>query len=284
MGQEWQIFNLSKGIILPSLGDGSKYMEKYYSIYALIFLLQDEYKGDKIIMIGEYDEESKQYTDEFLSVYGLSYEGDESLVYLKYEDILPKAAYKEVVWTQRLKNIMDPFHRIQEILNDKKEVDKNDYLMTSAKKVLLKDMPTDDVYIFIDHTKKEYVKFDEEFFKGFYVEGYDDERIPQQMTLPILNPIVKNVVEGLIAHRNRHSDCLRGWTGRFAGDSLGFMKEQDFIQIQEYTNIYEELVRMDYQFETHTGQTMEEINGKQGWIMYEDKVCYDPSIDSTFEE
>ncbi len=278
MGQQYEIVNLSSGIVLPSLGDGSKYMEKYYSIYALIFLLQDEYKGDKIIMVGEYDEESKQYTQEFLSVYGLSYDGDESLVYLKYEDILPKAAYKEVVWTQRLKNIMDPFHRIQEILNDKKEVDKNDYLMTSTKKVLLNKTETDDIYVFINHTKKEYVKFDEEFFKGFYIEGYDDERIPLRFTLPILDPISKNVVEGLIAHRNFHSDCLRGWSGRFAGDSLGFMKESEFTEIDQYKNIYSELVREDYEFETHTGQTMDDVNGKVGWIMYEDKICYDKSF------
>ncbi len=277
MGQEWQIFNLSKGIVIPSLGDGSKYMEKYYSIYSLIFLLQDEYKGDKIIMIGEYDEESKQYTQEFLSVYGLSYDGDESLVYLKYEDILPKAAYKEVVWTQRLKNIMDPFHRIQEILNDKKEVDKNDYLMTSTKKVLLNKTETDDIYVFINHTKKEYVKFDEEFFKGFYIEGYDDEKIPLRFTLPILDPISKNIISSLISHKSRHADCERGFTGLFAGDSLGFMKESEFTEIDQYKNIYSELVREDYEFETH-GQKIQDLVGKKSWIMYEDKICYDESF------
>ncbi len=275
MGQEWQIFNLSKGITLPSLCDGSKFMEKYYSIYALIFLLQNDWRGDKIIMIGEYDEESKQYTDEFLSVYGLSYDGDESLVCLKYEDILPKAAYEEVVWTQRLKNIRDPFHRIQEILNDKKEVDKNDYLMTSTKKVLLKDMPTDDVYVFVNHTKKEYVKFDEEFFQGFYTTDYrNDMRKRIYMTLPKVNDIVKNIILTLISHKNPHSDLPRFFSGRFAGDSLEFMKESDFFLIQsQYTNIYHELSREDHYFQTY--QKLEDVVGKKGWIMCSDHIQYD---------
>lgn len=275
MGQEWILLNLSKGIILPSLGDGSKYMEKYYSIYALIFLLQNEWKGDKVIMLGEYDEESKQYTNEFLSVYGLSYEGEDNLVYLKYEDILPKASYKEVIWTKKMKNMMDPFHRIQEILDGKKDDDKNDYLMTSTKKVLLKDIPTDNIYIFVNYTKKEYVKFDKEFFQGFYTTNYDDERIPLRSTLPIFNGIQKNIIQALISHKNYHSDCERGYTGRFCGDSLGFIKETEFTQIHEYKNIYEDLIRMDYVFETHTGQTMEEVNGKRGFIMYEYHIHYD---------
>lgn len=284
MGQEWQLYNLSKGIIIPSLGDGSKYMEKYYSIYALIFLLQDEMKGDKVIMLGEYDMESKQYTDEFLSVYGLSYQGEDNLIYLKYEDILPKACYKEVIWTKKMKNMMDPFHRIQKILDSKKDDDKNDYLMTSTKNVLLIDIPTDDVYIFIDHTRREYVKFDEEFFQGFYTtDSSNDMRKRIYMTLPILNPIVKNIVEGLIAHRNKHSDVERGWNGRFAGDSLGFMKESEFSMISEYKNIYEELVRMDYDFETY--ENMEKVLGKPGWIFYHDEIGYDKDfIESDVEE
>lgn len=264
--------------------DGSKYMEKGVSIDALIFLLLDEWKGDKIIMIGDYNEESKKYTQEFLSAYGLSYDGEDNLYFLWSEGYLPKNAYEKVLWTKKMNDISDPFFIISKILDKEKDKDNSDYFMTSTKKVRLEKIKTDDIYIFVNYTKKEYVKFDEDFFQGFYTTNHDDLRKRIYMTLPILNPIVKNIVEGLIAHRNKHSDVERGWSGRFAGDSLGFTKESEFSMISEYTNIYEELVRMDYDFETH-GQKLEEINGKRGWIMYEDHIHYDKDfIESDVEE
>ncbi len=273
MTQYYQLFNLSKGLVMP-IKDGSKYIEKSISIDALIFLLQEEWKGDKIIMIGDYNEESKQYTQEFLSVYGLSYEGEDNLYTLWSDGYLPKNAYEEVLWTKKMKEFSDPFTMISKILDKEKDKDQSDYFMTTKKKVRLEKMKTDDIYVFVNHTKKEYVKFDEEFFQGFYTTDYsNDMRKRIYMTIPYLCPVVRNIVEGLIAHKNKHSDYKRVWSGRFSGDSLSFMKESHFSMISDYTNIYHELSREDYYFQTF--EKLEDVIGKKGWIMCSDHIQYD---------
>lgn len=284
MGQFWQIFNLTKGVVMP-INDGQKYMEKGLSIYALVLLLQDDWQGDKIVMLGDYDEDSQQYTDQFLSVYKMKYEGSKNLFDLWYRGYLPQKAYNRCITTKFQQKYLDPIPRYH--VEDEDPFDyfiisqKNTMFGYTTKKEKIIRTETVEIYAFVNHTKQEYVKFDEAFFRGFHTcSFYDDEDGDKdyalmKMTLPILNPLVKNVVQGLIAHAGeQNADCQRGWSGKFAGDCLAFMKESTLPA--GYRNILEDLVKKDYIFATH--EDLATINGKAGWIMYED-IFYYPDLE-----
>ena len=99
MGQYWKIFNLTQGVVL-FVHDGSKYCEKSLEIDVLLYLLQDEWKNNKIVMIGDYDETEKsvEFTREFLSNYDLQLTTNDilmnNLYNLHFKGFLPKRAYE----------------------------------------------------------------------------------------------------------------------------------------------------------------------------------------------
>lgn len=228
MGQYWEIFNISKGKVM-FVHDGSKYDEKSISIDVLLYLLQDEWKNDKIVMIGDYDEtpQCAEFTCEFLKTYGLSVidhtdHFTNNLYLLESEGFLPKQAYPSHL---SFENIFGNF-----VLEQKK----TDHFILNKRNpediVLYSPLPTEDDYIFVDHTTKEYVLFNQRFFEHFY---HTKMKKPLKMTLIRYNHLVQDIVLGLITNNSEYIDELK-WHGRFAGHQLSFEK---LTELDSYQNI-----------------------------------------------
>ncbi len=266
MSQYWEIFNLSYGKVIP-VHDGSKYKEKCISIDVLLHLLQTEWKRSKIVMIGDKDNTGKceEYTKEFLSVYNLEYvenrniDIENNLQVLDSEGILPKKAYITHFGCSYLD--MELMAQIELFLLSKgKEIDmfKNIFFLQNKFKKIDDDnliyyhpMITNDIYYFIDHTSKEYVKFHPGLFHGFY-----DKRRKRMVPMTVIryNPIVINIVLGLITNQNEYK---YEWNGRFAGHVLSFEREAncgEFLSSAGFTDItpllekYKSTILEDYNF------------------------------------
>ncbi len=246
--QNWQIFNLSYGKIIP-IHDGNKYVEKDISIDVLLHLLQNEWKNSRIAMISDADnsDKSEQFSNDFLAIYGLEYNNVRSkfdirnnLYELESEFILPKRAYissfastylnielmAKIDFYLTTKGInVDMFKNIYFIPNVYENISDNNL-------ILWKCVKSDDTYVFIDHSKKEYVKFENSFFKGFY-----DTITKKELTMTVIeyNPVVKNIIRGLITNNSEYK-CE--WHGRYVGDILSFEKYNNICdKIKDYTNI-----------------------------------------------
>jgi hypothetical protein len=245
MGQYWKIFNLTQGVVL-FVNDGSKYCEKSISIDILLYLLQDEWKNNKIVMIGDYDETEKsvEFTREFLSNYDLTLTTNDihfnNLYNLHFERFLPKRAYESGTKLDTTYLNMELQQRIIHYYQST-GVLKKDTFYTSTNKIyfvpnkydeineqnliMYKPVPTEDTYAFIDHSNKEYVLFDKSFFNGFY-----DKRTKKALNMTIIeyNHLVEDIVLGLITNNSEVQDTLT-WHGRFAGHSLSFEQNSDIL-------------------------------------------------------
>ncbi len=246
MGQYWEIFNLTHGKVMP-IHDGSKYCEKCISIDVLLYLLQKEWKGCEIVMIGDYDDTEKcaQFTKRFLDVYELTSPYIQNLYLLNSEDKLPVGAYRSNFASTYGSRNFDPHIALYQSwissIEHKKEgskrniyfIDLTHYNFDPSCVVSWKPIPTSDVYMLISHTSKEYVRFDSAFFEGFY-DAY--HKTPLTMTIVKYNSILQNVVKGLITHNSEYCETIP-WHGRWAGHALDFMiyKEEDIDGT--YTNI-----------------------------------------------
>lgn len=257
MGQYYHIFNLTKGKVL-NIQDGWKFTEKYMSIIILVILLQNEWKNDEIVMIGDYDESDKsfEFVNTFLSKYNMKIANEERInedgivmnLYNLYSNgYLPRISDLnefEVVYSwEAKKSVFYP--------------NKNAKRLEDAK-IIIEKVETNDIYLFLDHTTKEYIRFDNEFFEGFWKgrkDGFSDKKI--NFTLIQLNLIMIDIIKNLIANRNFHSDCVTEWSGRFAGHSLSFEKENEEF-VLNYTNVTNIL------------------SNKEELIKYEDDIFYDP--------
>ncbi len=258
MGQYWKIFNISKGKAM-FLYDAAKYCEKSIEIDILLYLLQNDWKDNKIVMIGDYDQtvESAQFATEFLEKYGLTtIDKDDytmnNLFLLHSEDLLPKSAYRGSKLDMTYMNIelqrkiISYFQSIGKLKKDTFYYELNPHYFILDKHQPLnednlieyKPLQTEDEYAFIDHTSKEYVLFNVPFFHGFY-----DTRTKKALTMSIIqyNHLVQDIVLGLITNNSEFKDKL-SWHGRFAGHKLSFEKMEQFAQhnlFSEYTNISE---------------------------------------------
>ncbi len=248
MGQYWKIFNLTQGVVL-FIHDGSKYCEKSISIDVLLYLLQDEWKNNKIVMIGDYDdtEKSAEFTREFLSNYDLQLTTEDlqmnNLYHLDFQGFLPKKAYDSGTKLDTTYLNMDLQQKIIRYFQST-GVLKKDTFYTSTNKIyfvpnkyeeineqnliMYKPVPTEDTYAFINHSNKEYVLFDKSFFNGFY-----NKHTKKALTMTTIkyNNLVKDIVLGLITNNSEIQDTLT-WQGRFAGHILSFEKvteTSDFI-------------------------------------------------------
>jgi hypothetical protein len=223
MGQYWKIFNLTKGKVL-FVYDGSKYDEKSISIDVLLHLLQDEWKNDKIVMIGDYDQtpQSAEFTREFLETYGLSVIDNKdhfmnNLYLLESEGFLPKQAYPSNL---AFESILGNFGLEQKTYH---------FLLNKRNPEL-----TEEDYIFVDHTTKEYVLFNQRFFQGFY---NTKTKKPLTMTLIQYNHLVQDIVLGLITNNSEYKDELK-WHGRFAGHQLSFEKSKELDSYQNISSLF----------------------------------------------
>ncbi len=250
MGQYWQIFNITQGKVIP-IHDGSKYCEKSISIDVLITLLQNEWKNNKIVMIGDYDdtEISKEFTKEFLDLYELTsketnlynLDSNKILPYRAYESsFLSSSSYLHIGGYSEIFNI----HRKILSLKNNTKINNNTILFMINKYnhcdniIEYKPFETKDEYAFMNHTKKEYVLFNQSFFNGFYDKN---TKKPLVMTLIEYNELVQDIVLGLITNNSEYKDKL-SWHGHFAGNNLSFEKIEEFAQhseFSEYTNISE---------------------------------------------
>ena len=258
MGQYWKIFNISKGKVM-FVYDGAKYCEKSISIDVLLYLLQNEWKDNKIVMIGDYDEtiQSAQFTTEFLEKYGFTtIDKDDylmnNLYLLHSNELLPKSAYRGCKLDTSHVNF-ELQQKIIQYFQSIGKLDKNSYYLTINNTFFVtnrnnplnednlieyKPFQTEDEYAFIDNSNKEYVLFNAQFFNGFY-----DTRTNKPLTMSIIqyNNLVQDIVLGLITNNSEFKDKL-SWHGRFAGHKLSFEKMNEFIKnskFSEYTNISE---------------------------------------------
>jgi hypothetical protein len=247
MGVYWQIFNITLGKVMP-VHDGGKHCEKGLSIDALFYLLQNDWKNSQIVMIGDHDksQESVDYAYKFLEHYNMGYldksrpEIINNLQIMAMESLLPQKAYEssfcssylnmevmakiELFLSSRQKNI-DMFQVIYFVPNIYKKIEDTNLILWTT-------IPTNDVYLLFDHDRKEYVQFDDAFFRGFFNIL---QKRPLSMTLVKYNPVMKNVLLGLITHKSEYPYT---WHGRFAGHTLSFEKKSDAAEkAEEYTNI-----------------------------------------------
>ncbi len=244
MGQYWQIFNITQGKVIP-IHDGSKYCEKSISIDVLIMLLQNEWKNNKIVMIGDYDdtEISKEFTKEFLDLYELTSK-ETNLYDLDFKKILPYMAYESSFLSSsshlHIGGYSEIFYIQRKILSLKNntKINYNTILFMINKYsncdniIEYKPHETDDEYAFINHTKKEYIFFNKPFFYGFY-----STRTKKALTMTLIqyNHLVQDIVLGLITNNSEFKDKLT-WHGRFAGHNLSFEKMETFTQHSEFSD------------------------------------------------
>lgn len=259
MGQYWKIFNITQGKVM-FIHDGSKYCEKSLSIDVLLYLLQNSWKNNKIVMIGDYDEtdECTEFTREFLSRYSLNITNPNSslnnLYNLDSRDYLPRKAYipssyfdttylnvdlsqKVIPYLKSIgklkKNLFYSFlYDTYFVLNKHEPIDENNL-------ILYKPIETDDDYVFINHSNKEYLLFNKQFFNGFYIRNYRNKLKPLTMTTIKYNHLVKDIVLGLITNNSEFKENLN-WHGRFASKEISFEKINDFSQnyhFDTYINI-----------------------------------------------
>lgn len=236
MGQYWEIFNLTTGKVMP-VHDGSKYCEKHISLDVLLYLLQNEWKECEITMIGDYDDTEKcaDFTRKFLNHYDLTSHRN-NLYLLDAEGILPKSAYETSFYCNYMNANID--YRVMLYL---KSIGKTNSIYFISDKWKLdeksviewKDIKTSETYAFINHTRKEYILFDQDFFVNFY-----DKRTKKQLTMSLVkyNNIVKSVVKGLITNHSEYQNTIF-WHGLWSGHSLSFSNVNDFSSIDLYTNI-----------------------------------------------
>ncbi len=259
MGQYYHIFNLTKGKVL-NVQDGWKFTEKYMSIIILVILLQNEWKNDEIVMIGDYDESDKsfEFVNTFLSKYNLKIANEDESAQ-RFEDGIVMNLYNLYSNGDLPKKAdLNEFEIVYSCEGKKPVFYPNKY--NKDEKIIIEKVETNtyDVYLFLDHTTKEYIRFDNEFFEGFWKgrkDGFTDEKM--KFTMIQLNQIMINIIKNLIANLNIHSDCKTEWSGRFAGHSLSFEKENEEF-VLNYTNVTNIL------------------SNKEELFKYEDDIFYDP--------
>ncbi len=254
MGQYWKIFNITRGVVM-FVHDGAKYCEKSISIDVLLYLLQDEWKNNKIVMIGDYDdtEKSVEFTREFLSNYELTLTTKDiqmnNLYHLDFQGFLPKRSYESGTKLDTTYLNMDLQQRIIRYYQSTGVLKKDTFYVSTNKVyfvpnkygeineqnlIMYKPIPIENIYAFIDHTNKEYVLFDKSFFHGFY-----DKRTKKPLTMTTIqyNHLVQDIVLGLITNNSEEEETLT-WHGRFAGHILSFEKvTEDSEFMSSYNDI-----------------------------------------------
>ncbi len=245
MGQDWLIFNISKGKVL-NIYDESKLIEKKISIDALLFLLNKSWKNDKIVITGDYDDRyhisdhMKNWIDTFLLPYknvDLQKYRNHNLYSLESNQLLPQSIYvTNFSYIDEEDDLIFPM----EFEDDKEE--KNSYFLLNDEKVKYEKNIVLHNYFFINHTKKMYVLFDSSFFQ--YIHDQKTKR-PLQMTLLNTNIVVRNIVIGLLASFSSNGRGVGDipnydWIGMWCGDHISFISYKELernCDLRSYENI-----------------------------------------------
>lgn len=243
--QSWQIYNISKGLTLGSIYDNSEILNKSISIDVLLYLLQNKWRFDKIVITGNLDdtynstEHMKDYIDSFLSNYNLKYKDlvskkDYNLYNIDYHGLLPK----ESQFINISLDYIDTYCQFD--IEMEIEIDNDDsmrlYINDNGNIIDYQEYNNYYTYAFVNHSKRMYVLFDSELLENnFLGQKYKN-------TLICTNDLVKKIVLYLLAS---HSSFGRGsgeisngfeeYIGMWCGDAIGF--ERNNSKIASYENI-----------------------------------------------
>lgn len=121
MGQYWLLVNLSKKVyICPSIfGDGIKFLELFLTPIMLLFLLENGWDSDKLMLIGDYSKTNDlvmQFTNitESLNLYEYLVRYEKKYLYYRYqmtrdEKLIRDVYYNDVFCTPKLSDYAKKF-------------------------------------------------------------------------------------------------------------------------------------------------------------------------------
>lgn len=128
-------------------------------------------------------------------------------------------------------------------MDDVDEEEYKSYLQNEVEKIEYSKKRVYHPYLFINHSKREYVIFDTHFFENII---HKKSKSPIIMTFPNTNIVVRNIVIGLLASnsgngRGKNELPDYDWIGMWCGDEISFenMKNTYFIShsLHSYKNI-----------------------------------------------
>lgn len=263
MNQSWQIYNISKGLTLNSICDDNEILNKSISIDILLYLLQNKWRYDKIVITGNLDdtynssEHMKDYIDYFLSNYNMKYKNlikkkDYNLYNIDSNGFLPKDSHNINISV----NYIDLFCQFNIEIDELDSNDNDDtfsasndeirrlYINDNGNIIKYEEINTYYTHLFVNHTKCMYVLFDSDLLQSnFLGKRYN-------MTLPTTNNLVKNIVLYLLASHssfgrglneinNEINNDIKEYIGMWCGDAIGFEKmNQKIASYENISNIF----------------------------------------------
>lgn len=252
--QSWQIYNISKGLVLDSIYDDNEILNKSISIDILLYLLQNKWRYDKIVITGNLDDtyhsssHMKDYIDYFLSNYHIQYKNlankkDYNLYNLDSYNLLPKESH----YINISLDYIDKFCQFNIEIEDVKDVKEDNnsnyfYINDNGNMIDYKEYNTYYTYAFVNHSKRMYILFDSELLENNFMKQKYKNR------LICTNDLVKKIVLYLLASHssfgrgnNENSNGFEEYIGMWCGDVIGFERNnQKIASYENISNIFKE--------------------------------------------
>ncbi len=254
MKQSWQIYNISKGLSLGSITDDDELFNKSISIDLLLYLLQNKWKNDKIVITGNFDDtynsssHMKDCIDYFLSNYNIKYnelikksKKDLNLYNLEYNGLIPKESEKINVSVDYIDTFCQFQIEIEELNNNFDEIELNSdipklYINDNGLLIDYEKYNIYNTYAFVNHSKRMYVLFNNELLENNFLEKKYNN------TFPNTNDLVKKIVIYLLVSHsafgrgeNEVTNGYEEYIGMWCNDNISFERNNQIIA--SYKNI-----------------------------------------------